>query len=91
MRVHTHREYLLWELWLEKQWNQPSRTDHYLMLIAQQVSQVFKKSTTSRVKDFLMKFTVPKKVKPLTRKEAAKIQKAAWFGRLQIEDKNDGK
>lgn len=30
----TWRQYKAWQSWLEMQWNQPSRTDHYMMLVA---------------------------------------------------------
>ena len=30
----SHREFLLWCEWLRLQWNEPSRTDHYLMAVA---------------------------------------------------------
>lgn len=30
----THRQYETWQAWLEQQWNEPSRTDHYLMSVA---------------------------------------------------------
>ena len=35
----THRQFRTWQAWLQAEWNAPSRTDHYLMLIAQRVLQ----------------------------------------------------
>jgi hypothetical protein len=30
----THRQFLVWQAWLEKEWNNPNRADHYAMQIA---------------------------------------------------------
>lgn len=30
----THRQWLVWREWLRRQWNDPSRTDYYLMQLA---------------------------------------------------------
>lgn len=31
----THRQFLVWRLWLREEWNRPNRTDHYIMQIAE--------------------------------------------------------
>ena len=31
----THRQFEAWRAWLQSEWNEPSRTDHYLMMLAQ--------------------------------------------------------
>lgn len=36
----THRQYEAWQAWLCKEWNEPDRHDHYLMLIAAEVKRV---------------------------------------------------
>ena len=40
----THREVLLWRRYYADEWNEPSRTDHYLMSIAQTIRGIFGKS-----------------------------------------------
>lgn len=37
MRRHTHRELKVWLEYLKEQYNQPDRTDHYLMQLAAEV------------------------------------------------------
>ena len=43
----THRQFRCWQAWLEAEWNAPSRTDHYLMLVAQRVLQAAAKNPGS--------------------------------------------
>lgn len=38
MKKTSHREYLVWMAWLDRQWDRPSRTDNYLMQVAYQVA-----------------------------------------------------
>lgn len=33
----SHREFLLWKQWLQNKWNEPSRTDYYLMQLTKAV------------------------------------------------------
>lgn len=40
MREHTHREFKAIDAWLDEQWYCPSRSDYFLMRIAQRVQQV---------------------------------------------------
>lgn len=40
MRAHTHREFKVADAWLDEEWYSPSRSDHFLMRIAQRVQQV---------------------------------------------------
>ncbi|MEM2932493.1 MAG: hypothetical protein QXI61_06600 [Nitrososphaerota archaeon] len=47
----TYREYLLWKEWIDNQWNNPSRTDYYLMQIARMLS-----SRKCSIDDFRLKF-----------------------------------
>lgn len=41
----THREYLVRLAWLDREWNEPSRTDHYLMQIAKYLDAIWRKLT----------------------------------------------
>lgn len=38
----THRQYLMWQLWLGQQWNEPDRHDHYSMRIAEELGKLRK-------------------------------------------------
>ena len=40
MRTMSHRQFLMWQERIRREWNQPDRTDHYLMQIAQRVCNV---------------------------------------------------
>ncbi len=40
----THREFLTWGAWLDRQWNRPSRSDYYEMQTACQVARVLAKN-----------------------------------------------
>lgn len=82
---HTHREYQVWMCWLEKQWNKPSRSDHYLMRVAQRVLQ--SQSTKPQkvdLDDQKVSFTlVKKKTEEETvesKKEKSKYSKSIWTG-----------
>ena len=33
----THRQFRAWQAWLARQWDEPDRTDHYLMQVAAEV------------------------------------------------------
>lgn len=78
----THREYRTWQVWLEKQWNEPDRTDHYLMQIAGYVCHVLSKKTRINLGNFKIPFEViePAAVKPQTTKEeATRRAKSRWL------------
>ena len=65
--------------WLERQWNEPSRTDFYLMQIAHDVERANVgngKVSDKRIK--LVKKAEDKEVKPKTRKEAGEQARARW-------------
>jgi hypothetical protein len=82
----THRQYTTWEAWVEAQWNQPDRSDHYLMLLCTILSKVNSKNpdrvTMSGMK---IKFTRPDSSKVQTKEGAAEMSKVGWFGRLGID------
>lgn len=37
----SHREYLTWLAWTQDEWNQPNRTDYYLMQLTMVLKQKF--------------------------------------------------
>lgn len=44
LRETTYRQYLLWQLWLAKQWNSPDRHDFYLMKVCQTIERMHARS-----------------------------------------------
>ena len=64
--------------WLEKQWNEPSRTDFYLMRVAQRIHQQWSKGQIS-LKDENIEF-VFKKATKLSKEERIAQSKAIWMG-----------
>lgn len=71
-------------LWLDEQWNKPSRSDYYLMRVAQRVHQ-WSTSKTS-IKDQLIQFTT---AKALTPEERVAQSKAVWMGGLEAYRQNE--
>ncbi len=75
----SHREFLTRLTWLDDQWNRPSRSDHYLMQIAQRVEDVLRTEPVKRKDDyFVIPFVKKAPPKPLTREQAAALSKARW-------------
>lgn len=74
---HTYREYLLWLDWLDKQYNEPSRTDYYLMQIAMYVASKFSKKTW-KLKDFEIPFQVKTEMTEEEKQQRALQSKSAW-------------
>jgi len=87
MKKHTHREYLMWIRYLDKEWNQPSRTDYYLMQIAAKIQGLFSKNSTSiKIANFLLPFKRQKPKKPPTQKELVAQSKARWKSAVGYKD-----
>lgn len=60
--------------WAEDEWNRPSRTDHYLMLVATEVLRGrVKNPGRVRMKDMRLKFGPPAAV-------PVEVNKAGWVG-----------
>jgi|TARA_R110000824_G_scaffold89320_1_gene219036 hypothetical protein len=75
----SHREYKIWMRHFKEELNQPSRSDHYLMQIAQEVKRVLSKRPTKiKMKDFFLTFGNPEKKKTLTLEEKTKESKSFW-------------
>lgn len=75
MKECTHREYRLWMEFFASEWNEPSRTDHYIMQVAAQVRlSNAKEGTEVSLDEFKIPFNVkreePKKPKPEADSEA---------------------
>lgn len=96
---HTNRQYLAWLAWLDKQWNEPSRTDYYLMRVAQTVTRIYHWLTRDNSLITLTQFVIPFHTKPAedeheeTVEEATAHSQAAWFamtGYKPPKDNSDG-
>lgn len=92
MREHTHREYRTWTAWLQKQWNEPDRSDYYLMQIAREIRYVLsKKKMPKTLEMFKLPFgwTKKAKAKPMTEKQKVSQAKSRWFGMLGVKREQD--
>ncbi len=79
----THREYRTRLAWLDKQWNQPSRSDQYAMQTAMEVRRVLsKKPNAIELDHFKLKFglTEVKSVPKMSMADLAKQSIARWCG-----------
>ena len=91
MEEIPHREYVSWQLYLQEDWNKPSRSDNYLMLIAYAVANVLKKKPKPfSSKRFRLKFTFggtkPNKAEKTEDEKKAYLKRSrgSWFGALGI-------
>lgn len=85
----THRQFRLWQMWRDLQWNRPNRTDYYLMAVQMQIAGVanmFAKHQRSfRLRDFRINFETQRSAAPpkmLTVEEAAFQAKARMFSMI---------
>jgi len=68
--------------WLDSQWNEPSRTDYYLMQVAREVKRVLSSKPASvKLLDFKLPFGEEAKPTKPTDKQI-EAHKATWIGRL---------
>ena len=78
---HSHRELVLWMQWLHKEYDQPSRSDFYIMQLTAYVRAFMQGMSGSkakiRLKDFLLEFN--KKEIKLDNETINKLNKAKWF------------
>ena len=77
----SYREFLTWVAWLDLQWDNPSRTDSYLMQIAYEVHQVLRARKNVKAKNFKLKFSKETR-KPLTRQESGRRSESAWLAAI---------
>ena len=82
----SHREFRTWQAWKRDQWNNPSRTDYYLMQIAGCVKHVLSKRKWS-IGSMKIPFKAAKQHKP-SADEVTRQAKARWFARLGIGSSN---
>ena len=83
----SYPEFKSWQLRFREDWNKPSRTDHYLMLIAHRILYVLggqQKGTSITAQKIPFTFSSGKKAKPISKERATQLAKARWFGMLGI-------
>lgn len=92
MDAHTNREYNAWQVWLDNQWNIPTRDNYYNMQVAQRVQQVLSSNPNKiQLKHQKIDFTTKEKAKKkLTEDEKSKLiaqSKAVWHNFLSTASK----
>ena len=81
----SHRDVNMHIAWLNEQYHIPSRSDYYLMQIAQEVRRVLAKRKKSiKLKHFLLKFVGSKSREKRRFKERVAQSKAYWRGVTRI-------
>lgn len=87
----TNREFKDWIVWLDREWNTPNRSDHYLMQIAREIRDKWSKKG-SLLDTFKLKFGSKKEPKrELTKEEIeekTRRSKQTWGMRLAKRDPN---
>jgi len=75
--------------WLDRQWNEPNRTDRYLMQIAREIAYTHRDA--GKVGEMKLEFSKqPVEVEqPMTREEAAATARARWGGIVNKDVKHD--
>ena len=77
----THRQYLVMVQWLKDQWDKPSRSDWYLMQVAQKVLMLLtKKELPVGSQKLTFEFKAPPTQEELEQDEEAKVlaEKLQW-------------
>ena len=87
----THRQFAIWQLWLNEQWNRPDLTDMYLMQVACEVRRVLsQKPNDIKLEHFRLKFETGKPKASngqavtggLTKEQKENLVKQMWMARL---------
>lgn len=79
MKSMSHREYLTRLAWIEENWNDPDRSDYYLMQIAQEIRKVMSKKPKNIKLDHLkIKFGMKEDLQ----KKQADRSKQIWLQAL---------
>lgn len=87
MRQHTERELRVWLAWMTMQWDNPDRSDYYLMQVACEVRRVLSNNPRGiKVADFRLQFGQPAAGRPASRQQAAEWSKARWFAAVGLGD-----
>ena len=80
----THRQFAVWQTWLNQQWNVKDKVTYYLMQIAAEARRgVVRHPNKVKVDDLFIPFTTQRdaRSKPkLTREQAAQQAQKRWMG-----------
>lgn len=88
MEKTSFREFLVWSSHFEQEWDQPDRTDQYLMQIAREIVVLRTNSNRHKVEDFKLKFSENKQ-RPMTVEQKTALAKARWAARAGKKHVND--
>ena len=88
MERTTNRQFQMMVEFLKMEWNQPSRSDNYLMLIAQEVRRVLSKDPAKiTLSDFKLTFgTGNEKTPKMSREQRTAIAQNHWRSLLGMND-----
>ncbi len=79
---HTHREFLTMDGWLDEEWNNPSRSDFYMMqntlYMIREIRGLFTSKVNIKFEHMRLKFD-REESKPKSAEQVAMNSKAAWF------------
>lgn len=87
-KSHTHREFLAWMAWLAKGWEEPSRTEFYLIELLAEIRRSWVKNAKQvKAKEFQLKFARKASDKSEAEsdehiKQATKQAQAVWLARV---------
>lgn len=90
MEKHTHREYLVWNHYLDELEKNPSKDNWYIIQLTAEVRRLFaKRPKRIKLKDFILKFGRQKE-KVLDPEEQLRQSKSFWMGALgMLKEQND--
>ncbi len=77
----TDREYVAWSEWLNNQWEEPDRTDLYIMQLTLQVASMLSKKKM-KLNDFKLEFSSNKSEKQT--QASVDTSKAQWLRRVGL-------
>lgn len=88
----TNRQYLMLIAWINEQWNKPSRSDHYVMQVAEEVVNSRPRKRGSKPRPKLETYKIPFKSvvkQPVADPEQFKLlknnlSKAKWIGSMTM-------
>lgn len=77
----TNRQHLVWLEWFKLQWNNPSKTDHYLMQITAEVARQWAKHPQNcKISNYIIPFGERRQPTATERKEEIASAKSRWLG-----------
>lgn len=94
LKTWTHRQFQVALEWIEREWNEPSRTDHYLMQLAAEIRRSNVKNPQSvKMDHFKIKFERKAKALPVNQGMTTKMTKARWKAAVGLgkRGKKDGR